>query len=141
MQYDIHVSGKPIAKKRPRFFRRGGFVGTYNPQETEEGRWLLEAKGQIPAMLEGAVIANMTFLMPIPKTLRKRDVALVDAGEFYHTKKPDLDNLVKFVKDCLNGVAWRDDSQVVKITATKVYGKEPGTRITLMGNAEGRATL
>lgn len=131
---EIVIMGKPIAKKRPRFVRRGKFVGTYNPQETEEGRWILEAKSQIARKVEeGPVILACEFVMPIPRSLQKRDVALAEAGKYYHTKKPDLDNLVKFVKDCLNGLAWRDDSQVVKITASKFYGKEPETRITLVG--------
>ena len=130
----IVIQGKPIAKKRPRFVRRGKFVGTYNAQETEEGRWILEAKSQVSqCYMEGPVIANMEFIMPMPKSLRKRDVALVEAGRYYHTKKPDLDNMVKFVKDCLNGLAWRDDSQVVKLTATKRYGRDPGTVIELRG--------
>lgn len=53
-------------------------------------------------------------------------------GEIKHTKKPDLDNLIKFTKDCLNGVAWHDDSQVVEYGAMKkVYGDEPMTRILI----------
>lgn len=32
----------------------------------------------------------------------------------------DLDNYVKTVLDALNGVAWKDDSQVVRITGIKV---------------------
>lgn len=130
---EITIPGKPIAKKRPRFFRRGNHVGTYNAQETEEGRWILEAKGQIKAAIEGAVIATMEFVMPIPKSLRKRDVALLEAGQYYHTKKPDASNLVKFAEDCLNGLAWKDDSQIVKLTVTKRYGKEPQTKIELKG--------
>lgn len=31
----------------------------------------------------------------------------------------DLDNYIKTVLDALNGVAWKDDSQVVKITGIK----------------------
>ncbi len=31
----------------------------------------------------------------------------------------DLDNYIKTILDALNGIAWRDDSQVVKITGIK----------------------
>jgi Holliday junction resolvase RusA-like endonuclease len=31
----------------------------------------------------------------------------------------DIDNYVKTILDALNGVAWRDDSQVVKVTGIK----------------------
>jgi len=33
---------------------------------------------------------------------------------------PDLDNLLKLVMDALNGVAWRDDRQVIVAAATKI---------------------
>lgn len=32
----------------------------------------------------------------------------------------DVDNYVKTILDALNGIAWVDDSQVVKLTAIKV---------------------
>jgi Holliday junction resolvase RusA-like endonuclease len=31
----------------------------------------------------------------------------------------DIDNYIKTILDGLNGVAWKDDSQVVKVTAIK----------------------
>lgn len=128
---NIIIQGAPIAKKRPRFVRRGKFVGTYNPQETEEGRWLLEAKGQVAEKLEGPIEMIINFFMPIPKSTSKKKTNEMASGLIDHIKKPDLDNLIKFAKDCLNGVAWRDDSQVVAIRAIKKYSREPRTEIFL----------
>jgi Holliday junction resolvase RusA-like endonuclease len=36
-----------------------------------------------------------------------------------HTIKPDCDNVAKSVMDALNGIAYRDDSQVFMVTVTK----------------------
>ena len=48
-----------------------------------------------------------------------------------HTKKPDLDNLEKMVYDCLDHVSWKDDSQIVKSIAQKVYSDNPRTEIKI----------
>lgn len=32
----------------------------------------------------------------------------------------DIDNYIKTVLDALNGVAWGDDNQIVKVTAVKI---------------------
>ena len=45
------------------------------------------------------------------------------------TVKPDLDKLIRGVLDGLTGVAYEDDSQVVRITAAKVYDKNLGVQI------------
>lgn len=37
------------------------------------------------------------------------------------TVPPDLDKLIRAVLDSLTGIAYQDDSQVVRIVATKVY--------------------
>ena len=124
----ITVPGKPIAKKRPRFFRRGKFVGTYNEQETEEGKFMLLINNQwnFPPIDKGIKVElGCTFYMPIPKSTSKKKRENLN----YHTKKPDLDNLVKFVKDCANGIIWHDDSQVAILTAGKYYSKNPRTEI------------
>ena len=128
----IVIPGKPIAKKRPRFVRRGKFVGTYNDQETEEGKWLLLAKSQITKKCKGAVSIKCMFYMPIPKNTPKKNIDLIKEGYIVpHAKKPDLDNLIKFVKDCLNEFAWQDDSQVYKIKGLKIYGIDPKTEIKI----------
>jgi Holliday junction resolvase RusA-like endonuclease len=127
----IIIPGKPIAKARPRFVRRGKFVATYSAQETEEGKWITIAMDQISQVLEGPIFLECWFTMPIPKSATKKKRSAMQAREIKHVKKPDLDNLVKFCKDCLNELAWRDDSQVVRLVAEKYYGVDPCTRIRI----------
>ena len=63
--------------------------------------------------------------MPIPKSTPKSRKAAMLEKIIQHTKKPDLDNLQKAVLDALNGTAWEDDSQIVRITAEKKYTDDP----------------
>ena len=131
----LKILGPPIAKKRARFFKKGNYVGSYNPQETEEGRWMLEVMTQLPnhrSLIKGTLYLKITFIMPITKGWAKYKMQMLrDGEEIPHTKTPDLDNLIKFVKDCLTGVIWKDDSQVYQIMATKVYGLDPETIIVI----------
>ena len=128
----ITVPGKPIAKKRPRFARHGKFVRTYSDQETEEGRFLWEVRQQINQKpFKGAVDLIIRFYMPIPKSTSKKRTRLMEVDEIRHIKRPDLDNLEKFVSDCLKGEAWLDDSQVVHSDTKKMYSHEPRTEILI----------
>ena len=124
------IPGKPVAKKRPRFARRGKFVITYNPQQTEEGRFLFEIQKQWQRKpLNDPIKILMFFYMPIPKSTYSSKRKLMERGWIFHTKRPDLDNLIKFVKDCLNGVVYQDDSQVFSIQAEKRYSEDPKTEV------------
>lgn len=130
------IPGNPIAKKRPRFFRRGNFTGTYNPQETEEGRFMWEVKNQLPKdfmLIEQGtpLILKCDFFFAVPKSVSKKKREAMILDEIKHTKKPDLDNCIKFVKDCLNSLVWHDDSQVVMVVARKEYNALPLTEITI----------
>jgi Holliday junction resolvase RusA-like endonuclease len=127
----IMIPGTPIAKKRPRFFRRKNFVGAYNPQETEEGKFLLLAKEQFNrAPLEGPLRLSCGFYMPIPKSTSKKKRLAMMNDEIRPDKKPDMSNLLKFVEDCLNEVVWRDDSQIVSFgKMDKFYSEEPRTYV------------
>ena len=125
------IPGKPIAKKRPRFARHGKFVRTYSDQETEEGRFLWEVRKQLNGheIFTGPIEMTAIFHMPIPKSTSKKRRAMMLGREIYHTKKPDVDNLIKFVCDCLNGEAYRDDSQIFQKIGIKKYSEEPRTEI------------
>lgn len=128
----LTIPGKPIAKKRPRFVRRGKFVATYNPQETEEGRFLWEITQQIGnnfKPLEHPIEVQMRFYMPIPKRTSKVKKRKMLCGEISHTKRPDLDNLEKFCLDVCHGLIFQDDAQIVRMTSEKLYGENPRTEI------------
>ena len=69
--------------------------------------------------VEGAIHVSLTFVFRAPKSV-KRPAPWV---------KPDLDKLIRAVLDGLTGVAYEDDSQVITITARKVYGDKEGAWI------------
>lgn len=118
----ITIPGTPIAKKRPRFANRGKRVAVINQQETEEGLFYLVARSQIPGDPTGEPLkVSMLFVLPRPKSHYNSKGVLKCTAPSVHSKKPDLDNLVKFALDVLNELAWNDDSQVCQITATKKY--------------------
>ena len=130
----IVIPGRPVAKRRPRFARRGKFVTTYNDQETEEGKVLLEIRQQLKGeRWKGPALVLIWFGMYIPKntSLKKRRMML--SGEIKHTKKPDIDNMIKFYLDVMNMEVFNDDSCVYQLTAIKEYTDEPKTEIWITG--------
>lgn len=137
--FKIFVPGKPVAKARPRFVRRGNYTMAYkaSKEATEEGRFILlsrEEMGKLgiyePIPRGTPIKITCSFMFPIPVSLsNKKHRELVGA---LHTKKPDLDNCIKFIKDALNRVAWEDDSQVcVYGSCEKRWAEAPGTMITI----------
>lgn len=70
------------------------------------------APGDRALLLEG-VRVSIAFYLPRPKSLPKRCTA--------HTKKPDVDKLVRSVCDSLSSVVFRDDAQVCELVAVKHY--------------------
>lgn len=108
---------------------------TYSDQETEEGRFLWEVKQQLKQPpLEGPIKISCTFYMPRPKShygTGKNKGKLKSNAPAFHTKKKDLDNLLKFSLDCLNRIAWKDDAQICQAEAQKVYSNNPRTEIKI----------
>lgn len=64
-------------------------------------------------LYEGAIRLTVGFYLPRPKSLKRSVTA--------HLKRPDLDKLLRSVKDALTQVVWQDDAQVVQVKATKQY--------------------
>ena len=47
------------------------------------------------------------------------------------TKKPDIDNIIKAVLDALNGIAYKDDTQVVQVMAQKKYADKAFVEVAI----------
>lgn len=123
------VPGTPVAKGRPRISTRGGFARAFTPAKTVayEGLIALAAqdamKGAEP--FHGPVCVTVTATFPIPASWSRKK----QAAALWHTGRPDGDNLLKAVGDGLNGVAFKDDSQVASARVIKRYGSVPGLTV------------
>ena len=71
--------------------------------------------------IESPIVLTMVFRMKRPKTV-KRD---------HPTVAPDLDKLARGVGDALTGQAYADDSQIIRIIASKEYADVPGVDIEI----------
>jgi len=50
-------------------------------------------------------------------------------NKIYPTIKPDTDNIAKSILDSLNGIAYKDDKQVVMLTVEKWYAEVPSVSV------------
>ena len=49
-----------------------------------------------------------------------------------HKNEPDVDNCIKFVFDALNGVFWKDDKYIYRVTAVKCFEGNARTEVVIM---------
>lgn len=131
--YEFTIPGIPRAQQRPRFARVGKFVRTYDPAQSRDYKALVQDYARQAGVqpIEGPVSICVEVEMPRPKRLcRKTD----PDGPVPALCKPDVDNLYKIIADALTGVAYSDDSHVVKVWIGKNYHSKnalPRTRVAI----------
>lgn len=125
------VPGIPAGKGRPRISTRGGFARAFTPAKTVayEGLIALAASDAMAGRepIAGPVMVVARAVFPIPASWSKRR----KAEARWHVGKPDGDNVLKALGDGLNGIAWKDDSQVASMRLEKVYGNVPGLHVEI----------
>lgn len=124
----LDLYGIPIPYSRPRLSK--GHVYDPRQKEKEGAKWQLKSQYR-NELLAGPLYIDAIFFMPIPKstsTIRKRQMV---HNKIHHMSKPDIDNLLKFVLDCLNKTIIQDDRQIVKLSCEKKYSQNPGTLIRI----------
>lgn len=126
MNCRFEIEGKIKGKGRPRFAHYGKFVKTYTPTETASYENLIKLQFKFSCgdwYSESPLKMKITAIHGIVKSATKKDRIKMLDGELKPTKKPDADNVIKIICDALNGVAYKDDTQVVELEMKKVYGE------------------
>ncbi len=132
------VPGEPVGKARPRMTRSGR---AYTPKGTVsyENRVIMYFTETYPDWIPDEREISMTIVAyySIPKSITKKKLELIRADVLHPTKKPDADNVLKSVADALNNVAYRDDSQITKVTVVKKYSDMPRVEVTIKRAEKG----
>lgn len=109
------IPGPATPKGRPRITRTGH---AYTPQKTkayaEKVQWVARA------------------FAPRTPLLGPVSVRIVEYRKGTPEARPDIDNVLKNLLDAMNGLIWRDDSQVVQLFAEKRHDeKEPRVEVEI----------
>lgn len=129
------IPGEPQGKGRPRVVRNGAFTRTYTPEKTAsyENLVKLEFQRQCSGLYIGDRPVSMKVVcfygLASSDSKRKRQAKL--DGAIRPTKKPDCDNVGKVVADSLNGIAYKDDAQIVSMTIDKYFAEIPRVEVTI----------
>lgn len=105
---EFEIAGEPKPKGRPRMTKTGH---TYTPKETRQTEVAVQLAWELSGgqRLNGPLVFECDFYMGT-----KRRV--------------DVDNLAKLCLDALNGKAFEDDSQIVKLVARKIFTSKDDAR-------------
>ena len=68
------------------------------------------------AKLDGALVGSVVGVWP-----RLKKHAKSPEGRLWKSTAADADNLAKLVFDAMNGIAYRDDALIVKMTAETMF--------------------
>ena len=114
---EIEIPGTPVPKGRPRAYlgKSANRVSFYTPGKTvcyeRDIQWHSIRAMMNNEMFLKAIRVAMDFRIFRPKTVKRKHPSV----------RPDLDNYIKAVLDGMNGIVWKDDAQVVELTAVKTY--------------------
>lgn len=128
------IPGNPKGKARPRV--NTNTRRAYTPEKTKQYEKTVQYSylsahpaGQRFHIGPCSVEIMACFAVPTSWSRKKQEMALM--GLLEPEVKPDCDNIAKAVLDALNGLAYKDDSQVTKLAVKKCYEKEGCVRVRI----------
>ncbi|MEC1474063.1 RusA family crossover junction endodeoxyribonuclease [Bacillus haynesii] len=129
---EFAIYGQPVPQGRPRATAKNGIVRMYDPKSSREFKKyvkLAASDHRPPNLFKGPLELEVKVYKSTLKSFSKKKAAAAERGELRPSKKPDIDNYVKAIKDGLNTVIWEDDSQIVDLHASKFYSSNPRIEI------------
>ena len=69
------------------------------------------------------------MIVPSSASKKRKDAML--RGDTRPTKTPDVDNIAKIILDALNGIAYKDDAQVVTLFVDKYWSSISLVEVTI----------
>ena len=140
------IDGKPQGKARARTFYNPklGRVQSMTPENTVlyenlvKQSFVQQADKDARWFTKEPLAVYITAFYHIPASTTKKDRQLICSGKLCPTKKPDADNIAKVICDALNGVAYGDDTQIIKLSILKAYTEEqPRVQVCIEEIKEG----
>ena len=129
MVIDFTIPGEPKGKGRPRF----GKGHAYTPDVTENYESYIKLccarAARTPFPPSSRIKMEIHAYYGIPSSAPKYKRIAMANGDILPTKKPDIDNVAKIVCDALNGLAYKDDKQIVEMYVRKRYSGNPRVEV------------
>jgi Holliday junction resolvase RusA-like endonuclease len=113
----------PLTPKPKASVRLSAWGGKYNPSARGMNEMrqcvISQIKGKKQPLMKGPVMVIVHFRLPAPSKFTHKQRRILNTTP--HQKRPDGDNLEKFLNDALNGVVWEDDAKICILFRTKTY--------------------
>lgn len=136
--FQITILGEPMSQPRQRHGIVAGRARNWTPAKHPVNTYKAQIRlawqqygGQQP-IAEGPVCLDVRLVFSRPKG---RTWKTKPMPRYRHTSKPDAENVVKAIQDALNGLAWRDDSQIALLTVSKFVASGQEGPHTVIGVA------
>ena len=130
------IPGPPVGKARPRVAHGHAYTPAATREYEARVRAAWRASGGGSFAQEAPVAALIAVYHPIPASASKKDRENMAQNIILPMKKPDADNIAKIVLDALNGLAYQDDRQVVRLEVVKRYAPDPCVKVALSEAAD-----
>ena len=126
------LEGKPQALQRHRSMIRDGKIVCYDPSVSQKADVAKQILSQLAYKVEDKFAIRAIEYLEIEFTFCfKYPFKKNRSNAYFNSKRPDIDNLVKFYLDVMQDILFDDDKKVVILKCRKIYDDTEKTIITL----------